>query len=50
LGSKNFGTFEFKDFCKNNDTACASGIASGAILLLARALGEFGATLMIAGQ
>lgn len=48
--AKTLGLSEFKIFIKILIPLALPGIASGAILSFARALGEFGATLMIAGN
>ncbi len=48
--ARTLGLSEFKIFTKIMVPLALPGIASGAILSFARALGEFGATLMIAGN
>lgn len=48
--AKTLGLSEFKIFTGIMIPLAMPGIASGAILSFARALGEFGATLMIAGN
>lgn len=48
--ARTLGLSEFKIFTKIMIPLALPGIASGAILAFARALGEFGATLMIAGN
>lgn len=48
--ARTLGLSEFKIFIKIMIPLALPGIISGAILAFARALGEFGATLMIAGN
>ncbi len=48
--ARTLGLSEFKIFIKIMIPLALPGILSGAILAFARALGEFGATLMIAGN
>ncbi|ROR28460.1 molybdate transport system permease protein [Mobilisporobacter senegalensis] len=47
---RTLGISEFKIFCKIVMPLALPGIVSGGILAFARALGEFGATIMIAGN
>ncbi len=50
LAAKTLGLSEYRIFMKIMIPLALPGIASGAILAFARALGEFGATLMVAGN
>lgn len=48
--SRTLGSGEFRTFWKVILPLSGSGVAAGTILAFARAMGEFGATLMIAGS
>lgn len=50
LAARTLGSGSLKVFCTVTVPLCAPGIISGVVLTFARALGEFGATLMIAGN
>lgn len=50
LAAKTLGSSPFKVFCTVTFPLSGPGIISGIVLTFARALGEFGATLMLAGN
>lgn len=50
LAARTLGSGSFKVFRTITVPLCAPGIISGVVLTFARALGEFGATLMLAGN
>ena len=48
--ARTLGMSEFAIFCRITLPLSAPGVAAGAILSFARSLGEFGATMMVAGN
>lgn len=50
LAARTLGSSSFKVFCTVTFPLSGPGIVSGIVLTFARALGEFGATLMLAGN